>query len=104
MVGGLYGGIQDASAVRQSPLLARASRFAAKHAVMIALVLAITVLYRISDVVGSPLAGESGFAFAALLPAVTLQRASILRLKVRAPEPAPQEFLVSALTPEPALS
>lgn len=96
MVGGLYGGIEDASAVRQSRFLARAPRFLARHALMIALVLAITILYRVSDVVGSPLAGESGFAFAALLPAVAMQRASILRLKVT----AQPEFQVPAMTPE----
>lgn len=68
---------------------------------MIALVLAITILYRVSDVVGSPLAGESGFAFAALLPAVAMQRASILRLKVTAPPP---EFQASSMTPEMSYS
>ena len=100
MVGGLYGGIEDASAVRQSPFFARASRFFAEHWLMIALVLAITILYRVADVVGSPLAGESGYAFAALLPAVTMHRAGILRLKVVAPQPALQEFQTSGLTPE----
>jgi hypothetical protein len=104
MVGGLYRGIREASAVRRSPFLTAASRFLAGHAVMIALVIAITVLYRVADVVGSPLAGESGYAFAALLPAVTLQRASIVRLKVAAAQPAPQEFLLPALAAEPALS
>ncbi len=71
---------------------------------MIALVLAITILYRVADVVGSPLAGESGYAFAALLPAVTMHRAGILRLKVVASQPAPQEFQTSGLTPELSLS
>lgn len=104
MVGGLYGGIQNAGAVKHSRVLASASRFFAKHTLMIALVLAITILYRVSDVVGSPLAGESGFAFAALLPAVTLHRASILRLKVAAPQTAPPELQTSSLTPELSLS
>jgi hypothetical protein len=104
MVGGLCRGIRKASAIRRSPFLTAASRFFARHTVLIALVLAITVLYRVADVVGSPLAGESGYAFAALLPAVTLQRASIVRLKLVAPQAAPQEFLLPALAPGPALS
>lgn len=104
MVGGLYGGLEDASAVGQSPFFARASRFLAKHMLMIALVLSITVLYRVSDVVGSPLAGESGYAFAALLPAVTMHRAGILRLKVVAAQPAPAQLQASTMTPELSLS
>ena len=104
MVGGLYVGREEASAVGQSPFFARTSRFLAKHVLVIALVLAITILYRVSDVVGSPLAGESGYAFAALLPAVTMHRAGILRLKVAAPQPAPPQLPASALTPELLLS
>ena len=104
MVGGLYRGIEDANAVGHSRFFARASRFFATHTLMIALVLAITILYRVSDVVGSPLAGESGFAFAALLPAVTMHRAGILRLKVAAPVAPPQEFQTSTMTPELSLS
>lgn len=100
MVGGLYRGIEDAGAVRHSRFSVSVSRFFAKHTLMIALVLAITILYRVSDVVGSPLAGESGFAFAALLPAVAFQRASILRLKVT-PQP---EFQASPMTPEMSYS
>jgi hypothetical protein len=101
MVGGLYGGVQSTSAAGHSRLFASASRFFTEHLLMITLVLAITVLYRVADVVGSPLAGESGFAFAALLPAVTLHRSSILRLKVAAP---PQELPVPLMTPELSLS
>jgi hypothetical protein len=104
MVGGLYRGREEASAVGRSRFFASASRFFAKHALMIALVLAITILYRVSDVVGSPLAGESGYAFAALLPAVTMHRAGILRLKVVAPQPAPAQLHASTMTPEPSLS
>jgi hypothetical protein len=104
MVGGLFRGIEVASAVRQSRFFARASRFFADHTLMIALVLAITILYRVADVVGSPLAGESGYAFAALLPAVTMHRAGILRLKVVAPQAAPPEFQASTMTPEMSLS
>jgi hypothetical protein len=103
MVGGLYGELEAASAVGRSPLFARASRFLAKHALMIALVLAITILYRVSDVVGSPLAGESGYAFAALLPAVTMHRAGILRLQVVAQQPATQ-FQATTMTPEPTVA
>jgi hypothetical protein len=83
-----------------SQVFASASRFFAKHTLMIALVLAIAILYRVSGVTGSPLAGESGFAFAALLPAVTLHRAGIVRLKVT----APQEFPAPSMTPELSLS
>jgi hypothetical protein len=100
MVGGLYGELHIAGAAKRSRFLASAPRFLAKHTLMVALVLAITILYRVSDVVGSPLAGESGFAFAALIPAVALQRASILRLKVA----APPELQASSLTPEMSLS
>lgn len=100
MVGGLYGELHIADAAKHSRFLASASRFLAKHTLMIALVLAITILYRVSDVVGSPLAGELGFAFAALLPAVALQRASILRLKVT-PQP---ELQAPSMTPEMSYS
>jgi hypothetical protein len=79
MTGGLSQGFEGEG-------VARASGFVVRHAVMLGVVVAIALAYKVAGVAGSALAGESAFALAALIPVATMHRPGVLK-----PAPAPAQ-------------
>ena len=78
MAGGLSQGFEGA---------ARPAAFLVRQAMMLGVVVAIALAYKVAGVAGSALAGQSAFALAALIPVATRHRSGVLMLN---PSPAPE--------------
>jgi predicted acyltransferase len=83
MAGGLSQGFESEGAARTAAFLVR-------QAIMLGVVVAIALAYKVAGVAGSALAGQSAFALAALIPVATMHRSGVLTLNpAPAPEPHP---------------
>jgi hypothetical protein len=93
MTGGLSQGYQGEG-------VARPSAFVLRQAIILGLVVAIALVYKVAGVAGSALAGQSAFALAALIPVATMHRPGVLK-----PAPVPvQESHAAVMATEMSAS